>query len=75
MKYIGEAEWLLSVSRDKSFHWHCAKTGRKLGSFNANAWCLAVEYPPMCFFELVPNTCAHVHCVSDVDQMPWELKG
>lgn len=44
LKYIPELEWLLSVSRDKLFQWHCTKTGRKLGAFDAHAWCLAVEY-------------------------------
>ena len=45
LKYVKETEWLLSVSRDKSMQWHCTKTGRKLGVFEAHAWCLAVEYP------------------------------
>ncbi len=43
---VDEQDWLLSVSRDKSFQWYCTKTGRKLGSFEAHAWCLAVQYPP-----------------------------
>ena len=45
LKYVHEHEWVLSVGRDKTFQWYCAKTGRKLGSFEAHAWCLAVEYP------------------------------
>ena len=45
LKYIHEPEWLLSVGRDKTFQWHCAKTGKKLGSYESAAWCLAIEYP------------------------------
>lgn len=36
-------EWILSVSRDKSFCWHCSETGRKLGSFQCNSWCTALQ--------------------------------
>ena len=45
VKFIPDYEWLVSVSRDKSFQFYCTKTGRKLGSYEAQAWCLAVEYP------------------------------
>ena len=45
LKFVADEDWILSVSRDKYFQWHCTKTGRKLGSFEGHAWCLAVEYP------------------------------
>ena len=45
LKFIEEQEWLVSVSRDKSLKFYCTKTGRKLGSYEAQAWCMAVEYP------------------------------
>lgn len=45
LKFIEEQEWLISVSRDKTFQFYCTKTGRKLGSYEAQAWCMAVEYP------------------------------
>lgn len=45
VKFIPEQEWLISVSRDKTFQFYCTKTGRKLGNYEAQAWCLAVEYP------------------------------
>ena len=41
---MADTEWILSVSRDKSLQWCCTKTGRKLGGFEAQAWCLDVEY-------------------------------
>ena len=58
LKFIADEDWLLSVGRDKYFQWHCTKTGRKLGSFEAHAWCLAVEYP-----FVYPNSVHHVLCV------------
>lgn len=39
------AEWVLSVARDKHFLWHCSETGRRLGSFQSGAWCMALQYP------------------------------
>ncbi|KAL5476251.1 hypothetical protein EMCRGX_G026173 [Ephydatia muelleri] len=44
LKYLPDPEWLLSVGRDKTFQWHCAKTGKKLGSYESAAWCLSIEY-------------------------------
>lgn len=37
-------DWILSVARDKTFQWCCSKTGRKFGSFEAQAWCTDVTY-------------------------------
>ena len=45
LKFLPDQEWLISVGRDKSFQFYCTKTGRKLGTYEAQAWCLAVEYP------------------------------
>uniref|UniRef100_A0A090XA87 Uncharacterized protein n=1 Tax=Ixodes ricinus TaxID=34613 RepID=A0A090XA87_IXORI len=38
------AEWVLSVARDKYFQWHCSETGRRLGGFQCNAWCTALQF-------------------------------
>ena len=38
-------EWVLSIGRDKMFHYHCSETGRRLGSFQSEAWCTALAYP------------------------------
>ena len=56
LKSIADEDWLLSVSRDKYFQWHCTKSGRKLGSFEAHAWCLAVEYP---FYHINVYMCSY----------------
>ena len=45
LKFNLENNWLLSVSRDKSFEWHCTSTGRPRGNFKTQSWCTAVEYP------------------------------
>ncbi|EDV21990.1 uncharacterized protein TRIADDRAFT_29458 [Trichoplax adhaerens] len=42
--YSPNLNWLLSVSRDKYMQWHCCETGRRLGGYQANAWCIALEF-------------------------------
>ncbi|KAI1285878.1 WD repeat and FYVE domain-containing protein 2 [Halotydeus destructor] len=37
-------EWVLSTGRDKSFVWHCSETGRRLGGFQSNTWCTALQF-------------------------------
>lgn len=37
-------EWVLSVGRDKLFQYHCSETGRRIGSFQSEAWCTALQY-------------------------------
>lgn len=37
-------EWVLSVGRDKYFQWHCSESGRRLGGFQCNAWCTAIQF-------------------------------
>lgn len=37
-------EWVMSVSRDKSFQWHCSQTGRRLGTLHVEAWCTKLVY-------------------------------
>ena len=37
-------EWMLSVGRDKIFQYHCSETGRRIGSFQSEAWCTALQY-------------------------------
>jgi WD40 repeat protein len=44
LQFIPQMDWILSVSRDKTFQWCCTKTGRKLGSFEAQAWCMDIAY-------------------------------
>jgi len=72
MKYVPEAEWLLSVGRDKSFQWYCAKTGRKLGSFDAHAWCLAVEYDAVSKYAFVADYSGQVN-VLKLDTSAFQL--
>ncbi|GFR11393.1 WD repeat and FYVE domain-containing protein 2 [Trichonephila clavata] len=38
------SEWVLSVGRDKYFQWHCSESGQRLGGFQCNAWCTAVQF-------------------------------
>ncbi|XP_043242592.1 WD repeat and FYVE domain-containing protein 2-like [Amphibalanus amphitrite] len=38
------SEWTLSVSRDKTFQYHCTETGRRLGGHQTDAWCTAMQY-------------------------------
>jgi hypothetical protein len=38
-------EWVLSIGRDKMFQYHCSETGRRLGTFQSEAWCTALAYP------------------------------
>lgn len=38
-------EWVLSVGRDKVFSYNCTQTGRNIGTYNAEAWCTALQYP------------------------------
>jgi len=42
--YTSTNDWLMSIGRDKAFHWYTADTGRRLGSFNADGWCLCIAY-------------------------------
>ncbi|RWS31561.1 WD repeat and FYVE domain-containing protein 2-like protein [Leptotrombidium deliense] len=37
-------EWVLSVGYDKYFNWHCSETGRRLGGFQCNSWCTALQF-------------------------------
>lgn len=36
-------EWVLSVSRDKYFCWHCSETGRRLGGIQCNTSLTALQ--------------------------------
>ncbi|KOB70653.1 putative phosphoinositide-binding protein [Operophtera brumata] len=36
-------EWVLSVSRDKLFSYHCSETGRRIGGYSFEAWCTALH--------------------------------
>lgn len=38
-------EWVLSISRDKTFTYHCTQTGRQIGVYTSEAWCTALQYP------------------------------
>lgn len=40
-----EHDWLLSISRDKYFQLHDATNGKRLGGYQADAWCTAMQYP------------------------------
>lgn len=45
VKFSLGCEWVLSCGKDKYFMWHCSETGRRLGGYQAGAWCLCLEYP------------------------------
>ncbi len=45
VKFIEDQDWLISVGRDKTLQFYSTKTGRKLGTYEAQAWCMDVEYP------------------------------
>nr|XP_022336138.1 uncharacterized protein LOC111132600 [Crassostrea virginica] len=44
LKFSLNCEWVLSCARDKYFQWHCSETGRRLGGYQASAWCLCLEF-------------------------------
>ncbi|XP_050389786.1 WD repeat and FYVE domain-containing protein 2 [Patella vulgata] len=44
LKFSLACEWVLSCSKDKYFQWHCSETGRRLGGYQASAWCLCLEF-------------------------------
>ena len=45
LKFVEEHDWLISAGRDKTLQFYSTKTGRKLGTYEAQAWCMDVEYP------------------------------
>ena len=45
LKLVPSRNWIFSTGRDKRLQWNCTKSNRNLGSYEAGAWCLAVEYP------------------------------
>ncbi|XP_046339732.1 WD repeat and FYVE domain-containing protein 2-like [Haliotis rufescens] len=44
VKFTLGCEWVLSCGKDKYFMWHCSETGRRLGGYQAGAWCLCLEF-------------------------------
>ncbi|KAK7091071.1 WD repeat and FYVE domain-containing protein 2-like [Littorina saxatilis] len=44
VKFSLACEWVLSCGKDKYFQWHCSETGRRLGGYQATAWCLCMEF-------------------------------
>lgn len=38
-------EWVLSIGRDKMFQFHNTANGKRLGTYQAEAWYTALEYP------------------------------
>ncbi|KAI4489120.1 PREDICTED: WD repeat and FYVE domain-containing protein 2 [Polistes canadensis] len=42
--YAANCEWVLSIGRDKLFQLHCSNTGRKLGSYQTDAWYTALQF-------------------------------
>ena len=44
LHFVSENDWILSASRDKTLQWSCTKTGRKLGSFEVQAWCMDIAF-------------------------------
>ncbi|XP_041353829.1 WD repeat and FYVE domain-containing protein 2-like [Gigantopelta aegis] len=44
VKFSLACEWVLSCGKDKYFQWHCSETGRRLGGYQAGAWCLCLEF-------------------------------
>ena len=68
VKFSVNCEWVLSCGRDKYFQWHCSETGRRLGGYQASAWCLCLEYP---FYDIFMS---HHECGCDIYRVfPQEL--
>lgn len=42
--YAPNCEWVLSIGRDKLFQLHCSNTGKKLGSYQTDAWYTALQF-------------------------------
>ena len=38
------SEWVLSISKDKFFVYHCTETGRRLGGHQVAGWCTAIAF-------------------------------
>ncbi|KAG0429126.1 hypothetical protein HPB47_023933 [Ixodes persulcatus] len=57
------AEWVLSVARDKYFQWHCSETGRRLGGFQCNAWCTALQFDAQSKHAFIADYSGHITMV------------
>ncbi|KAL8623955.1 hypothetical protein ACOMHN_047175 [Nucella lapillus] len=44
VKFSLSCEWVLSCAKDKYFQWHCSETGRRMGGYQAIAWCLCLQF-------------------------------
>merc|ERR1712168_1053872 len=51
--YDDKNKWLLSCARDKYFTWHCKKTGRRLGGYQAAAWCTCLKFDTLSQYTFV----------------------
>lgn len=56
-------EWVLSVGRDKIFSYNCTQTGRNIGTYNAESWCTALQYP---LFQDMIKMQDFIYLISDV---------
>lgn len=60
IKFSLSCEWVLSCGRDKYFQWHCSETGRRLGGYQASAWCLCLEFDEQSKYVFVGDYSGHV---------------
>lgn len=71
--FSSTCKWLLSVGRDKQFHWDDSETGTKLGSFSFQNSCTAVQFDSqskhvfvseqngqITMLKLEQNSCKHI---------------
>jgi len=61
--YDSTRDWLLSVGKDKTFHWYTGETGRRLGSYVAGAWCLCLAFDRISNFAFIGDYGGGIHMV------------
>lgn len=53
-------EWMLSIGRDKIFQYHCSESGRRIGSFQSEAWCTALQFDSQSKHAFIGDYSGHI---------------
>ncbi|KAL4220349.1 WD repeat and FYVE domain-containing protein 2 [Mactra antiquata] len=69
VKFSLQREWLLSCGKDKYFQWHCSETGRRLGGYQASAWCLCLEFDEQSNYVFVGDYVGHITVLKISDRI------
>ncbi|WAR27374.1 WDFY2-like protein [Mya arenaria] len=68
VKFSLQREWVLSCGKDKYFQWHCSETGRRLGGYQASAWCLCLDVDEQSNYVFVGDYSGQVSVLKITDQ-------